>query len=182
MSDIRMVQFGEFPYQTEVSADWLLRPDGTLDDTEDLATAAIVALGTDRLAEAGDILPDPDSTDRRGWWADTDAELIWDGWPIGTRCWLLKRTKIVGAVPLEGATVVRVEHYIREALEPFITLKIVSRIEIDILRVAEQRIDALVRLFRGPETAIEMRYQVLWSDIIPESPLLPYTSGGRPFP
>src|SRR5215510_12849193 len=70
MPDVRLVQLSEFPYQTEESVDWLLLDNGTLDNTESLATAVIVALGTDRLAEREDILPDPDSTDRRGWLAD----------------------------------------------------------------------------------------------------------------
>ena len=97
MTDIRLVQQGEYPAQTEVSVDWSLLSNGTLDDSEALATAVIVALGTDRLATRDDILPDPDSTDRRGWWGDLDTELIWNGWPIGTRLWLLKRDKIIGA-------------------------------------------------------------------------------------
>ena len=76
MTDIRLVQQGIFPYQTEVSVDWLLQDDGTLDSSEALATAVIVALGTDRLATRNDRLPDPDSTDRRGWWGDYETETI----------------------------------------------------------------------------------------------------------
>jgi hypothetical protein len=33
MGDIRLVQQATFPYQTEVSSDWLLLGDGTLDQT-----------------------------------------------------------------------------------------------------------------------------------------------------
>ena len=58
--------------------------------------------GTDRLASRDDILPDPDSTDRAGWWGDMDAEELFNGWPIGTKLWLLKRAKIVGAEDPEG--------------------------------------------------------------------------------
>ena len=71
--------------------------DGTLDDRDALASAVIVALGTDRLAEEGDLLPDPDSMDRRGWWGDYDADMVWDGWPIGCRLWLLQREQDRGA-------------------------------------------------------------------------------------
>jgi|SRR5262245_14577190 len=182
MPDVRLVQLSEFPYQTEVSVDWLLLNDGTLDDTQALATAVIVALGTDRLADINDILPDPDSTDRRGWWGDLDAETIWQGWPIGCRLWLLKRDKIVGAEAYQGATVTRVRHYIYEALQPFLDLRIASRMEVEVARIDTQRIDALIRLFRGPELAIELRYQVLWDDITPQGPILPYTSGGTQWP
>src|SRR4051812_47560871 len=95
--DVRLVQRGDFPRQTEVSVDWLLRSDGSLDDTEALATAVVVASGTDALASREDILPDPDSSDRRGWWGDLDTQDIWNGWPIGCRLWLLRRDKIVGS-------------------------------------------------------------------------------------
>ena len=98
----------------------MLLGDGTLDDTQALATAVIVALGTDRLAAPDDILPDPDCTDRAGWWGDMDAEELFNGWPIGTRLWLLKRAKIVGPEDPEGATVARVEQYISEAIQPFV--------------------------------------------------------------
>ena len=166
MTDIRLVQQGEFPYQTEVSVDWSLLGDGTLDDTESLATAVIVALGTDRLATRTDILPDPDSNDRRGWWGDYEAEQIWNGWPIGTRLWLVSREKITGASARTGALITRIDRYIREALQPFIDRRIASRMDVQIERVGRERIQALIRLYRGPQIAVELRYQILWADII----------------
>src|ERR1700750_875151 len=104
MPDIRIVQNTALP-KYSVTCDWSLLADGTLDDTQALATAIIVALGTDRLAETDDVLPDPDSTDRRGWWGDYQAQEIWDGWPIGSRLWLLQRAKIEGPGSRRGATV-----------------------------------------------------------------------------
>ena len=167
MPDIRLVQSGIYPYQSEVSVDWLLLNDGTLDETQALATAVIVALGTDRLADRDDRLPDPDSTDRRGWWGDLDAEEVWNGWPIGWRLWLMHREKIVGSAAQQGATVARIEYYIREAIQPFIDLRIGSRMDVSVVRIDRQRIDALVKLYRGPELAIDLRYQVLWEGIQP---------------
>src|SRR5215831_17506925 len=167
--DIRCVQntlFPKYPPIGSVTIDWALRSDGTLDDTQALCTAVVVALGTDRLAETSDILPDPDSTDRRGWWGDLDAEAIWDGWPIGSRLWLLQREKIVGPGAQQGATVVRVENYIREAIQPFIDRRIGSSFDVWVNRVDRQRIDALIRIYRGPALEIELRYQVLWSGIV----------------
>jgi phage gp46-like protein len=178
MPDVRLVQQNDllgFPVRTEVSVDWYLQDDGTLDDTQALATAVIVALGTDGLAATSDILPDPDSTDRRGWWGDLDAD-IWQGWPIGCKLWLLKRDKIVGSEAMQGATLVRVEQYIREALQPFVDLKICSRFDVWVQRVGKERIDALVRIYRGPEAAIDLRYQILW-DELPVTPVPnPYRS------
>jgi phage gp46-like protein len=167
MPDIRLVQRTDFPYRTEVSADWLLLDDGTLDETQALATAVIVALGTDRFAEPSDILPDPDSTDRRGWWGDLDADVIWGGWPIGSRLWLLHRSKIAPSGAQEGSMLIRVKQYIQEAIQPFIDLRLASSMEVIVSRVDTQRIDALIRLYRGPKVAIELQYQVLWDDIQP---------------
>jgi phage gp46-like protein len=149
-----------------VSVDWALLDDGTLDATDALATAVIVALGTDRLASIDDELPDPDSTDRRGWWGDLDAADIWGGWEIGSRLWLMQRAKITGSNAARGSTMVRIKHYIQEAIQPFLSLRIASAMDIEVVRVDDQRIDALVRLYRGPQTAVELRYQILWQDTI----------------
>lgn len=164
MPDIRLVQGPDFPNYA-INVDWSLLPDGTLDDTQALASAVIVALGTDRLANVGDILPDPDSSDRAGWWADMDAAELWDGWPIGSRLWLLRRTKIVGPEDLEGATVARVEDYISEAIQPFIDMKIATSFDVQAARVGRERIDALVVIYRGPTNPIELRFQILWDEI-----------------
>jgi phage gp46-like protein len=163
MPDIRLVQYTDFP--TSFAIDWVLLGDGSLDQTQALATAVIVALGTNRLALGSDVLPDPDSTDRQGWWGDLDAEEIWGGWPIGCRLWLLRRSKITGPEAIGGATVTLVEQYIREALQPFVDLKIVSSFDVRAARVGIERIDARVRLYRGPELAVDLMYQVLWDEI-----------------
>jgi phage gp46-like protein len=165
MADIRLVENTFFPAYS-VAVDFALLADQTLDERQALATAVIVALGTDALAQPEDILPDPDSTDRAGWWGDTDAAEIWGGWPIGSRLWLLKRDKIEDAGAERGATVARVEFYIREALQPFIDLRVASSVDVKAVRVGRERIDALVRIYRGPTLAIELRYQVLWDELI----------------
>jgi phage gp46-like protein len=170
-NDIRLVQQTDFP--NDINIDFQLQWDGTLDQSQALATAVIVALGTNRLALSSDILPDPDSNDRMGWWGDLDAQEIWGGWPIGSRLWLLRRSKIVGPQAADGATVTRVEQYIREAIQPFIDLRVASGMYVKAQRVGLERIDALVQLYRGPELAVNMRYQVLWSDI-PAVPMLNY--------
>jgi hypothetical protein len=37
--------------------------------------------------------------------------------------------------------------------------------EVVVTRIDTQRITALVRLFRGPKTAVELQYQILWQGI-----------------
>lgn len=145
--------------------DWVLTPEGLSED-EELASAVRVALGTDALANPEEILPDPDSTDRRGWWGDLDAEVIWDGWPIGTKNWLLLRSKITEFGSAEGATVVRAERYTYEALRPFIDKGIASRIDVEGVRVGRQEIDVHVKMYRGPLRAIQLTFAYLWDQTI----------------
>ena len=83
-------------------------------------------------------------------------------WPIGSKLWLLRRSKIDSAASRQGATTVRVENYIRDAIQPFVDRKICSGFDVWVTRVDKQRIDALVRIYRGPERDIELRYAVLW--------------------
>jgi phage gp46-like protein len=165
MPDIRLLQSPDAFPKYSIPIDWLLLDDGTLDDSQALATAVIVALGTDRLAGPDDILPDPDSTDRAGWWGDMDAEELFNGWPIGTKLWLLKRAKIVGPEDPEGATLTRVEQYISEALQPFVDMKIASSFDVEAWRTGLQQVEATVIIYRGPKAPVELRFQVLWDEI-----------------
>src|SRR4051794_3122467 len=169
MPDIRLVQNSLFPNAPAyaVTMDWLLMNDGTLDTTQALATAVIVALGTDALASPTDLLNDPDSNDRAGWWGNLDAEELWGGWPIGCKLWLLKRSKIESAESFRGSTVVRVEQYIREAIQPFLDNRFASSMWVKAERVGREQINAIIKLYRGPLLEIELRYEVLWDGITP---------------
>lgn len=65
--------------------DWAIA-DGALASSDDLGTALLISLFSDRLADADDTLPD--GTDyRRGWWGDLDQDV-----PLGSRLWLLSRS------------------------------------------------------------------------------------------
>ncbi len=167
MPDVRLVQNAAFP-RYSVTIDWALVADGTLDDRQALATAVIVALGTNALADDDDVLPDPDSNDREGWWGDLDADLLWDGWPIGSKVWLLRRSKILPAESRQGSTVALVELYLRSAIQPFVDRKVCTAFDVWVSRVTKQRIDALVRIYRGPQQEIELRYSILWDEMVQE--------------
>jgi phage gp46-like protein len=164
--DIRTVQNNEFPAYN-VTIDWQLLSDGELDDSMALATAVMVALGTDALADIDDRLPDPDSTNREGWWGDFDSDVIWNAWPIGTKLWLLRRSAIEPVQAKFGATQSWAMNYIRDAIQPFIDRKIASRYEILSMRADKQQINAIVRIYRGPSYAIDLKYQMLWQGIMP---------------
>jgi phage gp46-like protein len=148
-----------------VTFDLLQKRDGLIDEAEALATAVIVALGTDRLALPDDVLPNDDDTDRRGWWADLDADLIWKAWPIGCRLWLLERHKITGFEASQGSTIARIDSYIREALRPFVENRLCTSFDVKVERVELQKIVARITIWRGPLPAIQLQYQALWNEI-----------------
>ena len=162
MADVRIINVTNLE---GIWADWLLKPDATLDETEELVNVVKVALLTWALADPDDILPDPDSTDRCGWWGDVDAETIWDGWPIGAKIWLLSRVPITPAEAREGSTLARAEQYCRTALQPLIERRICTRIEVEATRGSIERINVLVKVYRGAERKIELRFQNLWDGI-----------------
>ena len=162
MPDIRVFQVSDL---TSVTLDWLLLPAGGLDDTEQLATAIIVAIGTDRRALPTDDLPNIGDDDRRGWWGDLNADTIWNGWPIGSRLWLLGRSKITGVAAKDGSTLNKVRAYLNEAIQPFIALGVASALTIDVVRRGRNEIDATVTLYRGPKTAIQLQFSDLWNGI-----------------
>lgn len=73
--------------------DWAVAgPD--LASGDDLATAVLISLFTDRRAETDDVIPDG-SGDPRGWWGDLGRAR-----PLGSRLWLLERAKQTEAVRL----------------------------------------------------------------------------------
>ena len=88
MSDITTI----WSTQT-MRGDWAVA-NGSLVSGQDVPTAVLISLLTDRLALPGDQIPDaPPSgmADRRGWWADDDPET-----PIGSRLWLDIRVYRIG--------------------------------------------------------------------------------------
>jgi phage gp46-like protein len=178
MADIRIINI--VTLQPLVTMDILLKPMGTLDETQELATSLLIALGTDGLADIDDDLPDllgPDGvSDRRGWWGDLDAELLYDGWPIGSRLWELMRAKITPIEARIGSTLGRAEIYTREALQPFIDHGVCTRIDVRAERTDRDTIQVGFTMYRGPLPAIALQFQNLWDEIRQVSWQDPYQS------
>jgi phage gp46-like protein len=158
-SDVGFLQQLDFPAYA-VQLDWLLTDQNLLAESFDLQSAVIVALGTNALAPISEPLPDPDATDRGGWWADMDAQELWGGWPVGCLLWLLRRSKII------ESTVATADGWTRDAMKPFTTNRIASRIDVVSGRTGIDRIDVGVVIYRGPDQAIELRYSDLWSQLV----------------
>lgn len=163
-SDIRFLQQLDFPAYA-VELDWLMTDQNLITEGYDLQSAVIVALGTDALAPPEQELPDPDDTDRRGWWGDLDADILWGGWPVGCLLWLLRRAKITGPLAKGGSTLARAEGWTRDAMQPFVINRIASRIDVLAEKIDTQRIDVAVTIYRGPEPAVELRYADLWNEL-----------------
>jgi phage gp46-like protein len=162
--DIRYLQQLDFPAYA-VTLDWLMTDQNLIADGYDLQSAVIVALGTDAYAPLGLELPDPNATDRRGWWGDLDADLIWGGWPVGCLLWLLSRAKITGVNARDGSTLTRADGWTRDAMRPFTQNLIATSIDVSSAQTAIDRIDIGVTIYRGPDPEISLRYSELWDEL-----------------
>ena len=92
---------------------------------DDLMTAVLISLFTDRTAAPSDVLPDA-STDRRGWWGDAG-----ETYPIGSRLWLLERAKLTLTNTVQGqATALAAKNYSAEALQWMIDDGVVAEFDL----------------------------------------------------
>ena len=129
--------------------------DGGLQMDGGLATAILISLLTDALADEGDLLPTAD-TDRRGWWGDTYAELPGDR--IGSRLWLLSRAKQT------PQTLELARGYARDALAWLIEDGIAAAVQVAAswYAMGVMRLDIDLAPATAGETA--QRYTVTWSN------------------
>lgn len=98
--------------------DWVLA-DGDLQTGQDLETACLVSLFSDRVATP-DFTPTDGTTDRRGWWAD-----LYNDQPIGSNLWQLDRAKKT------RDTLGLARRYAQDALQWLITDGIAASIVVD---------------------------------------------------
>lgn len=146
-----MVDFVHIWNADILAGDWLLEAPGIADDA-DLRTSVIISLFTDRLAQPDDALPD-DTTNRRGWWADTETDLI------GSRLWLLSREKRIEPVRQ------RAIDYSREALQWLIDDGVARAVDVDAEWSGLDRLDILVTVYRNDGRSIEMRLEWVWNQL-----------------
>lgn len=121
---------------------------GDLISGDDLQSAIIISLFTDRRAHNDD---DYEDEHRRGWWADTGT----DGF-IGSRLWLLRRQKLTTKVARKA------EDYVREALAWMITDGVVPDIQIRTQIVWPQRLNMVIRYQRPDAGAEDLRFYWVW--------------------
>lgn len=143
-------------HPTLLHGDWVFVPPD-LATGRDLETAATISLFTDRLALADDQLPDPNDGDRRGWWADWDAE---QG-NLGSRLWLISREKQTEEVRR------RAEDYCREALQWMIDDDVADSIEVTAAWAAGApgRLDVDVVIMRDRAVLLHRHYSWAWGQL-----------------
>jgi phage gp46-like protein len=136
--------------------DWLFVPPDLVTG-RDLETAATISLFTDRLALPDDKLPDPNDGDRRGWWADWEAE----GGPLGSRIWLLSREKETEEVRQ------RAEDYCREALQWMLDDDVADAVEVSAAwnTQAPGRLDVDVVISRDRNVLLKRNYSWAWGQL-----------------
>ncbi len=126
-----------------------------LEKDEGIETAIMLSLFIDRRAEDTDILPEGE-TDRRGWWAD--AFPVVEGDKIGSRLWLLKRSKQTPDV------LDRADEYVRESLQWMIEDKVTDKIEItDLAFPALGQMTLGGLLYRPGRDSVEFRFNRNWA-------------------
>ncbi|WP_227728715.1 phage GP46 family protein [Yersinia proxima] len=127
--------------------DWQTGGGGLLDGN-DLETAILISLFTDRLARADDAI---DSDDRRGWWGDTGSE-----YPIGSRLWLLRREKLTTKVALKA------EDYAAEALAWLIDDGVVTAISANAQIIYPNRLNLLISYQQPAKTQASVKFSWVW--------------------
>ncbi len=128
-----------------------------LESDNGLETAVIISLFSDRRAKKDDILPDSNSTDRRGWWGDLVSPAV-EGDQIGSRLWLLNREKTLESV------LIRAKEYIEEGLLWMLEDGVVAKIEVETERQGMPGNDRLVigvkiQKIDGNEIALDFEAQ-----------------------
>lgn len=140
-------------------ADLALLGDGQLDTTQDLATAVIVSLFSDRLAARSDKLNYTEDN-RRGWWGDTDLQDDHPGDLLGSRLWLLQRRKSDNHLPLIA------RGYIIEALQWMIDDGVAAKVEATcyFLRGDQSKLGAVVTITRHGQRPVDLSFDWAWQE------------------
>lgn len=131
----------------EMFADWQ-KGLGELTTGNDLQTAILDSLFTDRLARADD---DYEDSDRRGWWGDSGEES-----QLGSRLWLLRRKKLTPDVAKKA------EEYSSEALNWLKVDGVVSEV-IPVARIVlPDRLNLIIRYHAPGKDWQEFRFYWIW--------------------
>ena len=140
----------------------ILYDGGDLVREEGLETAVLMSIYTDRRADNDDVLPDPKSFDRRGWWGDQETEFEDD--KIGSKLWLLERSKATE----ENLSLTRL--YLEECLEWMLEDDVIQDIEVQTERQprsdGSSTLAALIIITQSDGRVKSLKYDDLWQNQI----------------
>jgi len=132
---------------------------GDLTHDGGIETAVLMSLFTDRRARDDDKLLDIDFRDKKGWWGDLVSPDV-DGDEIGSRLWLLSRSKTT------EEALVRAKEYSKEALQWMIDDKVASSIDISTERMLDKPdgwMGIKIKIIKTNEEKLHLRYNIQWS-------------------
>ena len=118
---------------------------------DDLRTAVLISLFSDRAADPSDVIPDG-TANPRGWVGDLDAE-----YPIGSRLWLLDRSKQTTAVLNEAYD------YCVEALQWLIGDGVAATIDVTTQWVRASFLGIRIVIHRTNGTTAAMNFASYWT-------------------
>jgi len=144
MADIRTIWFTDsgFAGWQEAAHD--------LVSGDDIETAVLISLFSDRLANEDDAT---DDGDRRGWWGDTGEDVL-----LGSRLWLLNRS------PLTREVARKAEVYAEEALAWLVSDGVLSAVSASSRILWPDRLYLTVYLIRPGGSKQEYKFEWLWGD------------------
>lgn len=128
--------------------DWAMAGADLLSGDE-LATAVLISLFTDRRATADDLVPD-ETGDRRGWWPDNTA---------GSRLWLLERAKET------RETLLRAKGYATEALQWLIDDGVAAKVEVFVEWTRRTMLGMEVVIHKTDGTKVPVKFQWAWKGL-----------------
>ncbi|MTK12712.1 MAG: hypothetical protein F8N39_11685 [Clostridiaceae bacterium] len=137
---------------TLASGDWRIA-NLQLASGDDLQTAVLISLFTDRVANTDDVIPDG-TGDPRGWWGDAGETV-----PIGSRLWLLERAK------LTKATANAAVGYATEALQWLLDDGVASAVSVTAEIKAPNMLGLQVTVARANGIRAAMNFDWAWNGV-----------------
>ncbi|WP_413676439.1 phage GP46 family protein [Pantoea dispersa] len=120
--------------------------------TDPLTRAVVISLFTWRKAGKDDV-----PEEKNGWWGDTFPTVQNDR--IGSRLYLLKRSKLTNQTPLKARA------YITEALQWLTDDGVAARVDVTALRPGINTLSASTVIQKQDGTILTLSFDDLWSEL-----------------
>lgn len=121
----------------------------------ELETGTFISLFSDKRAAADDPLPGAED-DKRGWWSDIAGDITTD--QIGSKLWLLTRSKNIASVLIDA------EEYVRGSLKWMITDGVAKKIDVTVEAVRSDVLGIFVQIYKPNEEIETLSYEYKWSN------------------